>query len=126
MVISSLALYLALSAGVVTSLTIIWTRAVKPVIRAIKRVHEVTDEVMGYGPRLDTIEKNSRQLTNNGGSHMKDAVDRIERSLGDHLAQSAQRSAENKAEFLNIYKTLATGSAAPIVQVGVDATTSKE
>lgn len=34
------------------------------------------------------------QFTNNGGSTLKDAVDRIEQTLADHVEASAQRAVE--------------------------------
>ena len=89
---------LAIIAGVLISVGVIWNKGVKPIANLIKRGHDLIDKVENFDERLTTIEMNSRQLTNNGGSHMKDAVDRIEATLN--------------REVIEIYKTIATQKAA--------------
>ena len=89
---------LAVIAGIIVSVRVIWTKAIVPIVAAVKRVHDVFDKVENFDDRLTTIEVNSRQLTNNGGSHMKDAVDRIEATLN--------------REVIEIYKTIAAQKAA--------------
>lgn len=113
----TIAAALGIVAGILASLSLIYQKGVKPIIHAVKRTMTVFEKVMEYDDRLTVIEHNSKQLTNNGGTHLKDAVDRIERSLSDHLLQSATNTAANQAEFLNIYKQLNGANPAAVVNV---------
>lgn len=92
--ISTVAISLGLVAGILTSLGIIWVKGVKPVVIGVRKIGAVFDKVMEYDERISEIEQRTRQLTNNGGSHMKDAVERIERKLD--------------SELVNIYKGLSS------------------
>lgn len=58
------ALWLVAAAAVVTALGVLYRKVVKPLVRAASRVHEIYD--------------NTAQLTRNSGTHLADAVYRIE------------------------------------------------
>jgi hypothetical protein len=91
--LTSTAAVLALVAGILTSLGIIYRFAVRPLIKGVAKVHAVFEMVMDLDERITSIEERTRQLTNNGGSHMKDAIERIEKKID--------------TEVLSIYKHLA-------------------
>ena len=82
--------------AVVAGLAVIW----KPVTGAWKLsrragrfldVWEGTEETPSIPTRITTVEARTAQLQNNGGGSVKDAVDRIERSLADHIEECRPR-----------------------------------
>lgn len=65
-------------AALVVAIHTIWTKAVRPIVRAVKVLHATYDSVSDQGHRLEIVEQRSAELLNNSGSSLRDAVDRIE------------------------------------------------
>lgn len=82
-----------------------WPQAIVAVVIvvAVLIVPQVIQLVQNAGLKRQTAAV-SHQVTNNGGSSMKDAVDRIERTLTEHVETSAQRAVEMDARLSELEK----------------------
>lgn len=101
-------------AAIVVALGIIWSKGVVPVYRAVLKLSAMYDTVL-------EIQTHTKELTPNGGSHMKDTVDRIERKLnnteasleghikwaGEQRDKVLQSEADIRREVLDLYKQVA-------------------
>jgi hypothetical protein len=104
-------LALAAIAGAIHTL---WTKAVRPMVRAAKTIHDTYEKVLEYDDRIEHVEQNTKQLTRNSGSHLADAVYRIEKGLDDHVVEAQRQIELGKekeagilAEISEVWKTLA-------------------
>lgn len=98
-------------AALVVAVHTIWTKAIRPIARAVKILHATYDSVNDQGERLATVEKRSEELLNNSGSSLRDAVDRIEAEqtrqggvLNTHLDWAQE-------ELLKVWQSLAAKDA---------------
>ncbi len=108
-------------AAIAGALHTLWTKVVKPFSRMVRTIHATYEKVMEYDDRLNDVENNTAQLTRNSGSHVADAIYRIESaqsdmkeqidthkvSLADHLLWSTNEAAAIRGEVSEVWKTLA-------------------
>lgn len=80
-----------------------WPQAIVAVviIVAVLIVPQVIQLVQNIGLKRQT-QAVAHQVTNNGGSSMKDAVDRIERTLSEHVETSTKRAVEMDARLAEL------------------------
>lgn len=98
-------------AAVVVAVHTIWTKAIRPIARAVKILHATYDSVSDQGTRLEVVEKRSEELVNNSGSSLRDAVDRIEAEQsrqGDVLYKHLDWA---QVELLKVWQTMAATDA---------------
>jgi hypothetical protein len=83
-----------------------WPQAAVAIVIAIAIL--VVPQIVGLvqnGAIKRRTEAAAAQLTNNGGSTLKDAVDRIERKLTSHVEASTRRAAEVDERLADIEAT---------------------
>ena len=85
----------------------IYTKAVVPLGKVFRRISAIYEKVMEYDDRLKTVESHTVQLKNNGGSSVKDAVDRIEVAQAETSAALREHLDWARDEFAQVWKGLA-------------------
>lgn len=71
------------------------------IIVAVLVVPQVVSIIQSVGLKKQT-QAVEHQVTNNGGSSMKDAIDRIERTLTAHVEDTIRREAEIQVRLANL------------------------
>lgn len=103
----------------------VWSKAVKPIVSGMRTIHKTYERMDGYDARIRSIEDNTRQLTRNSGSHLADAIYRIEnaqkddrKALDDHVTEARTQITEGQvkeaailAQISDVWKTLAAKDA---------------
>jgi hypothetical protein len=108
----------------------IWTKAVRPVVRGMKTIAKTYEKVSEYDDRLKMVESHTKELKNNSGSSMRDAVDRIEKTVNGntknidaHLKWANNQTLEVQQEIREVWKTLA---ARDVVDAALHVTETKD
>lgn len=97
----------AAALAALAGLAILLGKAVRGMIRTVRKLGRLADEVLGdgtrpgWGARLTALEKSTASVAEavrpNGGSSMRDAVDRIEQATVPSGAIPGQRSGDHDA-----------------------------
>lgn len=106
---------------IIVAVRTIWSKAIKPIVSGMRTIHATYERMEGYDDRIKSIETNTNQLTRNSGSHLADAIYRIETAqtedrkiLDAHvsdakkqIAMGAEKEAAILAEISDVWKNLA-------------------
>ena len=79
-----------------------WQFLLRPLGRLVTAIHDGITTVNDLGVRVETIEGQTRQLTNNHGSHLKDMVERIEMKLDFHIDNSREVERDIRKQILDL------------------------
>lgn len=79
-----------------------WQWIIRPIGRMVITVSKSYDRLEDVAKRLEAVEQQTKQLTNNGGSHMKDVVERTEIKLDFHLEECRTTHADIREEILSL------------------------
>lgn len=69
---------IVLTGAVIAALGVIYRQVVRPLVRGVQRLSEA----------LERVESHTIELTPNSGSHLYDAIKRIERKVDEHISSS--------------------------------------
>jgi hypothetical protein len=94
-------------AALVVAIHTIWTKAIRPICKAVKILHATYESVTDQGDRLEVVEQRSAELVNNSGSSLRDAVDRIETEQTRQGAVLNTHLDWAQDELLKVWQTMA-------------------
>lgn len=86
----------------------IYTKAYKPLVGIAKKIHSTYEHVMEYDHRLNEVEKNTRQLTRNSGTHLADAVYRIEEGQRVNAHNLREHTDWSNEQFVKVWQGIAS------------------
>ena len=78
--------FLGYIAGALISIGVIWTKGVLPLVRFIKRMDAVYDQVEQLPEWCASVDESLKQLHPNGGRSLKDRVEQTHRMMVEHLS----------------------------------------
>ena len=83
--ITGIAILLASLAGIVTSLTLLWVKVVRPFVKFCKRAGELVEVMHDLPEWCASVEEALLELKPNGGGTIKDKVTSIQNLMGEHV-----------------------------------------
>lgn len=105
-------------AALVVAVRTLWTKAIRPIRDAVKQIHKTYNRVdstakatANLSERLATVEDQTKELKNNSGSSLRDAVDRIEAAQIKSDTAFTEHTKWGQEEALKIWRTLASRDA---------------
>lgn len=102
-------LIVIVAAGFVTVVTAIGLlyKMVRALIRFFRKAHEAFERLMNMDARVANVEEATRQLTPNGGSHMRDDITETRTLIEEHVRESKGLWGSWIAERGDIWKAIA-------------------
>lgn len=88
--------------AIAAALGAIWNFIIRPVGRGVKALSDTLEKLDDVATRLEVVEQQTKQLTNNGGSHMKDVVERTERKIDIHLEDCRMTHSDIRLEMMTL------------------------
>lgn len=98
--IEEVAIIMGAIAAILTAIWVIYYKGIRPLFRWAKRAHSMYAAVA-------LIEERSRQLDYNGGSHMRDDIREIRKSLEGHIEFADERFRHFDAENVRLWRHMA-------------------
>jgi hypothetical protein len=80
-----IALILGSLAGIVTSITLLWTKVIRPLWRFIKRVGVLTETMSDLPEWCESVDLSLAQLHPNSGSSLRDDITVIRGLIEEHI-----------------------------------------
>jgi hypothetical protein len=81
-----LATNLAVIAGVIISLGVIWKKGIVPVFQTLKKLDQMYERVDSLPEWCQSVDESLKQLHPNGGKSLKDRVEDTHRMMVAHMA----------------------------------------
>lgn len=122
----SVAQWLVVAAALCAAYWTIWHKAVRPIASIARKIHGTYEKVMEYDDRIRHVEDRAEQLVNNGGSSLRDAVDRIEVGQVAQATALSEHVEWGRDELLKVWQNLASRDAVEAAQKTAEMITSKE
>lgn len=103
--------WLLILAAVIVALWTIYTKAIRPMAKAGRTIHGIYEMVREDHERIAKVETRAEQLVNNGGSSMRDAIDRIEFKQAGQAKMLSDHVEWGQGELLKVWQNLASRDA---------------